>query len=677
MVEVTSVSRPHTPRYLTASRRVALVSATVLAAAGAAVGAAVTHASAATQATIFVSPTGNDANAGTSSSSPVRTPGRAQALVRAIDQNMTGDIRVQLADGTYRLTAPLTLNGSDSGTNGHNVIWTAASGARPVISGAVPVTGWTPFDTAKNIWSAPVPAGLNTRQLYVNGRRAARASGSAPVTLTWTTTGYTASAGTMSTWRNAGDIEFVYRGGLGAWTEIRCSVGRIASNGTVTMGQPCWDNSNERYIKPEWNRTADLVGPGRLGNPGPDPGGAGIPPTSVENAFELLDQPGEWYLDRPAARVYYIPRSGETMSSARVEAPVLQQLVTGTSVQHVVFNGLQFSYATWLTPSSDTGFSEIQAGYTITGATGYKTEGLCTFAPGGTCPYGAWTKEPANVSLSYARNVQFTNDGFVHLGAAGLDLGNGSANDLVKGNVFTDISGNGIELGGVDKPLATGADRTSGNTIADNHIFAAAVEYHGGIGILVGYAEHTLITHNQLDTLTYTAISIGWGGWPDKKGLPAQPNFSNHNTISNNLIFNYMQLLNDGGGIYTQGRTGSSFSTGERVTGNVLHGQHNRQGHVVYTDNGAAYISILGNAMYDSSVSSEGHDHNDTTSGTGKDPMDIEGNYWTKGRADTTSSGLIVKNNHPITSPSQIPSSIVDSAGLEPAYQGLLNWKPA
>ena len=633
---------------------------------------------AATAATVFVSPSGDDANSGTSAAQAVRTLGRAQQLVRGLNQNMTGDVRVQLAGGTYRMTAPLQLDAHDSGTGGFNVVWTAASGARPVLNGGVAISGWKQVDAAKNLWSAPVPAGLSTRQLYVNGKRANRASGAAPVTLTWTATGYTASGTAMSKWRNPGDIEFVYQGGLGAWTQIRCSVGRIGSNGTITMGQPCWNNSNQRHIKPEWNRTADLVGPGRLGNPGPEPGGAGIPPTSVENAFELLDTAGEWYLDRPANTVYYIPRSGENLATATVTAPVLQQLVTGNGVQHVVFNGLQFSYATWLTPSSDTGFSEIQAGYTITGSNGFAVQGLCDFAPGGTCPYGAWTKEPANVSFTNARNVQFTNNGFVHLGAAGLDLGNGSQNDLVKGNVFTDISGNGIELGAVDKPLATGADKTTANTIADNHIFAAAVEYKGGVGILVGYAEKTLITHNQLDTLTYTAISIGWGGWPDKKGLPAQPNFSNHNVLSNNLIFNYMTLLNDGGGIYTQGRTGSSFATGEQITGNVLHDQKNKSGgHVVYTDNGAAFISIKGNAMYNSSVSSEGHDHNDTTSGTGKDPLDIEGNYWTKGRADTMANGLIVKNNHPITSPSQMPSSIVDNAGLEPAFAALLNWQPA
>ena len=333
-------------------------------------------ATAATAATVFVSPSGNDANAGTAKGAPVRTLARAQAVVRTLNQNMTGDVRVELAGGTYQLPAPLALTSRDSGTNGHNVVWTAASGARPVLSGGVPVTGWKQVDPARNLWSAPVPAGLNTRQLYVNGVRATRARGAAPVTLTWTPTGYTASGSAMSKWRNAGDIEFVYQGGLGAWTEIRCSVGRIGSDGTVTMGQPCWDNSNQRHIKTDWNppRTADLVGPGRLGNPGPEPGGNGIPPTSVENAFELLDTAGEWYLDRPAATVYYIPRAGENLATASVTAPALQQLVTGTGVQNVVFNGLQFSYATWLGPSTDTGFSEIQAGYTITGSNGFAVQ---------------------------------------------------------------------------------------------------------------------------------------------------------------------------------------------------------------------------------------------------------------------------------------------------------------
>src|SRR2546430_768411 len=83
--------------------------------------------------------------------------------------------------------------------------------------------------------AAPAPSGLdNTRQLYVNGVRAQRASGTVPVTLTKTATGYTASAPTLAGWRNPSDLEFVYtagealwnvvRDGLGQWTEPRCPI---------------------------------------------------------------------------------------------------------------------------------------------------------------------------------------------------------------------------------------------------------------------------------------------------------------------------------------------------------------------------------------------------------------------------------------------------------------------
>src|SRR5438876_11704467 len=51
---------------------------------------------------------------GTTRSAPVRTPGRAQAVVRTLNQNMTGDVRVELADGTYPLAAPLALTSRDS-----------------------------------------------------------------------------------------------------------------------------------------------------------------------------------------------------------------------------------------------------------------------------------------------------------------------------------------------------------------------------------------------------------------------------------------------------------------------------------------------------------------------------------------------------------------------------------
>ncbi|HLH19128.1 MAG TPA: fibronectin type III domain-containing protein [Bryobacteraceae bacterium] len=128
---------------------------------------------AAASAQIYVSPSGNDANRG-NEDSPVRTLERARDIVRTRNQNLAADLTVFIAPGLYCLTAPLVFDARDSGANGHNVIYTTAvQGLSPVISGGVPVTGWTLADAAKNLWTAPVPASLRELpQLYIGGVRA-------------------------------------------------------------------------------------------------------------------------------------------------------------------------------------------------------------------------------------------------------------------------------------------------------------------------------------------------------------------------------------------------------------------------------------------------------------------------------------------------------------------------
>ena len=74
--------------------------------------------------TVFVSPWGNDHATGTNPGRAVHSLQRAQQIVRSLNSAMTGDIRVELADGTYSLSQPLALDARDSGTNGHTVTWT-------------------------------------------------------------------------------------------------------------------------------------------------------------------------------------------------------------------------------------------------------------------------------------------------------------------------------------------------------------------------------------------------------------------------------------------------------------------------------------------------------------------------------------------------------------------------
>lgn len=604
----------------------------------------------------------------------------AQQKVRLLEQDIDRDVVINLAPGTYRLSTPLRLDARDSGTNGYTVTWQGAPGT--VFSGGRQVTGWQPVAGSPGVWSAPAPTGLsNTRQLYVDGVRAQRARGAVPVTLTKTDTGYIASSELLSTWSNPSDMEFVYtagealwniqRDGLGQWTQPRCPIASISGT-AITMAQPCWDNSNKRVEFPDIpGRTVSMVGPGALTNGGQ--------PTYLENARELLDQPGEWYFDRSAHRIYYMPRHGQDLTTADVEAPALEKLVeedgTATDPVHdITFDGIQFSYATWLGPSSGEGFSEIQAGYQITGANGWATEGLCQYVDGGTCPFGAWTQEPGNVSAIYAHRVTFTNDVFAHLGAAGLQLGDGTQNATVAGTIFTDTSGNGVEIGNVDEAQSTDpADITKDVTVADNHLYDLPREFHGGVAILNGYSQHDLITHNQINHVSYSAISMGWGGWPDKIGDPPTPNFSHDNVVSDNLIYDYMLMLDDGGGVYTQGITGTSLDTGEKVTGNVIHDQIGL-GKNVYTDNGDTYETIKGNVLYNAAYANVASRHTDYRDDLGNnDPTLVEDNWWQTGDPDSDNKGLVTLGNHLLSDPSAAPADVVDNAGLEPAYRHLLD----
>jgi hypothetical protein len=628
------------------------------------------------RAQIHVSPFGNDANPGTQDK-PVQTLSRAAALARSAMQRASGDISVLLAGGTYRLTQPLELGPKDSGTNNHYLIFTAESNQHPVVSGGVQITGWKRIDADKNIWSAPISTDIpNSRQLYVDGVRATRTRGRLPIALAMNESGYTAATATMSAWKHPSEMEFVYTGGntvwsersagLGSWTEARCPVQSIEGT-KITMVQPCWNNSTQRIMLPSGERTVNLVGPKSIGKT----------PTYVENAYELLGTPGQFYLDRVASTIYYVPRIGEDLTKADVELPVLESLVelrgmAANPVHNIVFSGLQFSYATWLAPNGPDGFSEIQAGYQVTGAEGYLKQGLCTLTPGGTCPYGAWTKEAANVTLHFAHNVRFTRDAFVHLGGAGLDLGDGAQNDLVEGSIFTDISGNGLELASVAAPLAADTEFASDNRIDNNLFESVGAEFRGGIGLVIGYARRTLVSHNQFDQLPYAAISIGWGGWPDKIKKAGQANRSGQNIISNNMVHNLMLVLSDGGGIYTQGRTGKSLNDGERVLNNVVYDQYS-SGHAIYTDNGSSMITVSGNVMFHTNHDNWGSRHRDWYDSDGKayDPLLIAGNYWQQGDEDVSRENVTVQGNHLINALSEAPAEIVQNAGLQPTFRDI------
>ncbi|HMC39981.1 MAG TPA: right-handed parallel beta-helix repeat-containing protein [Acidimicrobiales bacterium] len=621
-------------------------------------------------------------------------------------------VRVLLSDGTYSLPQPLKLTAADSGSPLDPVSYQAAPGAHPVLSGGIPVAGWTPVAGSGDLWSAPVPAGTASRLLFVDGQRLPRVSASPPGAWVQTSTGYFTTDSAAASWRNPADVELVFSEGNGFWTVPRCDVASITAvtgGADVTVRQPCWSNL---HIP---DQPADVTDPPHANGDNAMGGFEGLssanPPSSIENAFELMSTAGQWYLDQPAHTVYYMAHPGEPVGSESFVMPVAESLVSvaGTPadpVHDITLSGLTFAYTTWGQPSSDEGFAEMQANFTLTGpnASGSLAgstappEGTCQYTvPAGTCPFAAWTQEPAAVTLTGAHSVRIADDVFTHLGAAGLDIVHGSQGDLVQGNVVTDTSGSGIQLGSADDAQPIGGDPREivrGNTIADNWIHDIAAEYQGGVGIWVGYTQGTTISHNQIDDTPYTAISFGWGGWHTDTLHPDNPSISGGNAITDNLIYNYLETIPDGGAIYTNGTQGPAdpagpaadpflttstspeqMARGLTITGNVAL-LATWSEFAYYNDEGGDYITWADDVEYQAHAFATG----------GCDTVGhivfrddyfaqpVGGYICPPPPVDITITNHHILPDHP--GPGDIPDALLGAAGLKPAYRSLVTSGP-
>jgi hypothetical protein len=323
----------------------------------------------------------------------------------------------------------------------------------------------------------------------------------------------------------------------------------------------------------------------------------------VENAFELLDEPGEWYLDRKARTVYYFPRPGEDLRRAEVIVPALETLVElrGTldqPVHDLHFVGLTFADATWLQPSR-IGHADVQANFLNDLGKPLERDGKVTTV------HNEQIKSPANVVCRAARSVRFERCTFTRLGSGGLDLEQGSQDNVVSGCHFHDLAGTAIQVGDVRKDDHHPDDLRAvvkNNQIVNNSIHDCCLDYKGGVGIFVGYTDGTVVAHNEICRLPYSGVSVGWGwGWGEEdagggaygqKPFYDTPTTAKDNRIELNYIHHVMRELADGGGIYTL-----SIQPGTVIRGNHIHDNPGGPGGI-YLDEGSGSIEVTGNCVY-------------------------------------------------------------------------------
>ncbi len=573
-------------------------------------------------AELYVSPTGN-ANAQGTREDPLDSMESARMKVETMNQNMTGDIVVYFEDGEYLVKDTVAFTTADSGSNGYRVIYKAEDGAHPVFTGGVHVSGWGDAGDAEHPGMMVADVDIeNTRQLYVDGLMATRARGSISGKMerdgektVFTTyngehdayTGFTVENTEIQNWKNLGDVEFVWDI---SWAH------RIAK---VESIQP--EDETHSFIQMRWDtfKTGQIAGGVQIQGP----------PDYVENAYELLDEPGEWYFDRAAKKLYYMPEAGQDMNAVDVIVPGVEEIITVTGERSqkagdIGFEGLQFEYNTWLTPS-EMGWPEQQANFAHDPKEDFNMHAY-SLAPG------------AAIETKYAQGITFDRCTFQNLGSAAVNLLEGSVDSMISNSVFKSISAGGIMVGGASitdaHPLLPGdtienhiqngtahdaAQFVKNNTIENNYFNEIGTEYKGSIAVVAGYTDHTVIKNNTIRNVAYSGISVGWGWgfWdqngryndgngdntPDNETPAAYPRFpkgdaaeSRNNVIEANDISQCMMKLHDGAGIYTLGDMPDS-----EIKGNLVHDNVGWPGGI-YLDEGSGGMTVTDNITYHTQI---------------------------------------------------------------------------
>jgi len=522
-------------------------------------------------------PQGDDAHDGTASA-PFATIERArQAVRRDLSASpQRGEVVVEIAAGTYELDAPLRFSPEDSGRNDHAIVYRAAPGAEVILSGGRRVTGWQ--RDGANGFSAPVASEIDFRQLWVDGSRAIRArTPNAGHVLKLAgekqDNGFDLPRGLFTgVTARPNEVEVSV---LVAWMHKRLRIARIADTAQADVVRAV-------IAEPEWNAVTkqpqgDRVYVGRS--------------YWLENAPEFLDAPGEFYLDRSRGLLRYLPRPGEDVTHAEIVRPHLENLIVldgriDAPVEHLRFEGLTFVYTGWTRPNRF-GFVDVQANSLVPADPATAVDSQYRHQQ-------RKDRVPAAFQAFTADHIVIRGCRFARLGGTGVMFTHGGDDNVIEGNSFFDLAGGGIEMGeDAARPNSLRLFPRR-NRIANNFLAHIGEDYFGSVAILGYYTDGSIIAHNEIVNVPYTAISQGWG-W----GTPPAPAASRANIISRNLVSNYMRRLDDGGGIYTTDALPDSEIAGNVIAHMRPPDAHTKAGGALYLDQFTSGVRVHENVVTD------------------------------------------------------------------------------
>ena len=251
---------------------------------------------------LFVAPEGDDSGLGTRDA-PLATLEGARRFIAARKLAGKEPVTVHVADGVYYLPETLVFTPADAGSAKCPIAYRAQNEGGAVLSGGSKLNlSWSVY--RDGIFQAQTPGSLKIDQLFVDGKnqRMARYPNYDASKKAEPYQGFAADAFVKeraANWANptGGYIHAMHRAGWGGYHYLITGKG---DDGEVTY-EGGWQN----------NRRMGMHKDHRM----------------VENIFEELDVPGEWFHNAKTSTLYYKPEPDADLSKVKVEVVRLRHLV--------------------------------------------------------------------------------------------------------------------------------------------------------------------------------------------------------------------------------------------------------------------------------------------------------------------------------------------------------------
>lgn len=292
----------------------------------------------------------------------------------------------------------------------------------------------------------------------------------------------------------------------------------------------------------------------------------------LENSLSFVDQGGEWYHDRTTGDLYYKLREGETIQNIEIVLPRNNTIfsIKGVSdevkVNNLAITNMELAYTNFDAPSNNDGMVDTQS-------IGYLTY------------YNKISKlqkvnrVPGAIEIDYGKNIFIEDNTIKNLASSAISIGQGNETIVVQRNKFESIGKNAVEVGFFNEDnirismiggmFGNNTDKyLTKNVIVQYNYFHNIGNNYVGSAVLTGYANTLKIIHNEIDTVSYSGMALGWG-WT--RNIEISGSIIVQRNIIKNALNNY---LDDGAAIYCLGKTANDMVN--IIENNYIESNNNR-----------------------------------------------------------------------------------------------------